>query len=206
MPRICTLLALLCAITPSAFATLFYGTITQTVTETNDPEYAVGNVFTSTFHYESTQRDGTFYGLGSYMPPEAFPSLATLDGNLFFPLPMTEQAGWETPYHLPPFGGYHNYTTGAASYITVSGGLVTDFLFVRDPGPFILYFTTTTFGAVVHDRYGVDADGNFTGWLDNMTTRGTMSFSAVNSVPEGAPTIGLLLGGALLVGLCRRKH
>ena len=64
-----------------ASAIPYTGTITQTVTSSNDVQYGVGSIYTGWYQYESDTVDGTFYCIPlGYSYPGYTDSLT---GNIF---------------------------------------------------------------------------------------------------------------------------
>ena len=164
----------------SALAIRYEGTILETITSTNDPLYAVGQMFTGSYQYDSADVDGTFrprHILDPLNPNQ-------LRGFIFVPGRGEELIN----------GNFF----ASRTFMTVSGGEVTDF--VRTDSFGALEYTFRGSGFSVR-RDGFLSDGTF----GIIGTSGTVSFSnPVANVPEGSTsTAWLLLGGMFAVAVIR---
>lgn len=115
----------------AASALLFKGTITQTITDTNDPERYVGETFVGSYIYDSPTIDGTFYTTGGV--PYGLPEPGKLKGTMW-------QPHFDGPWVAPDGTNYDglgnqvgvplNYTPFYDQvFLTIAGGVVTDFYF-----------------------------------------------------------------------------
>ncbi len=160
-------------------ATLWSGTITETVTSTNNPNYNVGDVVLGLYEYESDTVDGDF-GTGIYA---AFNpgSIGTLHTTLYNFAPQGNN-GWITP---------NNETFAFLHHMVVTNGVVTDF------------YRTGQIGASDFD-FGVNSFDSTL--LGEIKTSGTLVFSAPSStVPDSTASLGLLGIGMLSVTMVRRR-
>lgn len=164
----------------SAHATLWHGTITQTVTETNDSKYTLGQVATGWYEYESDTVDGDF-GLLTYMlfhDPSANP---TLQGEVFV-FPARHPESW---YHMGE--GAH----GDETHMVVTNGKVSDFHKFMRVG-------ATDWGMSLTEFHGVDRQTS--NWI---ITNGTVQFSdPVAKVPDHSSTAALLFVSVIGLAIC----
>lgn len=162
-----------------AFATLWHGTITQTITETNDPNLFVGQVLLGWYGYESDTIDGDFGAFNyAFTHPGAVP---TLTGELN---PINADYADE--------GGMLGLTTTHTwdTHLTVVNGEVTDFLRWITAGGYQGTFRFDTFTA-----FSLRA-GSY----------GLMTFSDPQAVPDNFGTAGLLVVGmGALLGFRRKR-
>jgi len=165
----------LAAVPARATSYSYWGTITQTVISTNDPDYYVGEQFLGYYRYSSPTIDGDFYiPSGATNPPGANTSLR---GSVYVT--------------FPPEGPHNLSSTPGAGMLTVTGGNVSNFQWTFDVGGRYGGFTFAQFMTGV---YNSDS-----GYPINWTT-GTVTFSAA-TIPDSAPTGWLLLAG---LGCCAR--
>ena len=176
--------AILSTIPLAANGMPFHGTITETITSTNDPAYAVGAVFVGSYSYESPTMDGTFY-TGEYYPPPNPDALNTLDGLVDLPFATSAEWVFEGTI-LTETGGFGNLVVPLASTrnggsLTVADGKIEHFEWSWESNHF--YF----------EMSGNPSQGTFMAYsFDNtalVQTYGTVVFS---SVPEITPTIQLI--------------
>lgn len=191
-PYISTLTAL-CAllICPKSFATTWHGTITETVTSSTNPLYAVGDSFEGWYEYESETVDGqfiNFIGGVSTPPRQLYYRLFGFtndprrgDGNGWFSAPRDQ----------------------SADRLTVTNGEVSDFHWVERDA-LNLIFGAHTFTAI--EYYVSDGQGHYDPHF-YYDVRGTLTFSAPQAVnaPEAASTL-LLFVLPFLAALFWRKH
>jgi hypothetical protein len=172
----------------TAFGGGYSGTITQTVTATNDPAYSVGETLTGNYEYDSPTVNGVFYadpfdGLGEPASEDQ-----TLNGSVYLTFPNT-------------FNGFNALdSTRDDGMMTVTGGAVTGFDWGWESGNYYAIFGGGEFSTTNYDL--VDpTTGEF---LPDIDTSGTLTFSTpVSSVPESSPTIWPLT--AVLCG-CLFRH
>lgn len=176
-------------LTISSYGISFCGTITQTITNTNDPSCYVGQIATGWYEYEAPDIDGTFdanfWGVGHQGETPA------LCGSIFsFVQQFADGDGW-----LPLAG-----TISRFAQLTVAGGNVSNF-----------HFFTEYYHSSVHFEFpGFYAITDYTDRIADKTfyyeTNGTLSFSApAVKVPDGASTVGLLLLSLGGLSLFRRR-
>ena len=179
------LLAALCALITClpARATLWRGTILQTLTETNDPRNTVGETFVGSYEYESDTVDAV---LNPYLDrSHLHATLATFyasahDGGVV----TTDFALFLSTQHF-----------------TVRDGAVSTFAMWGQTG-YDFNFYTTGFNSS-YFNYITDTMGGPRFFLNN----GTMSFSAPEAVPETAATVTLLTFGLIaLAALSSNKN
>lgn len=170
----------------ATFGDTFYGTISETITSTNDPSYVVGETFYGCYQYESATIDGTFCTAGYGAPA---PGNSSLTGNIFVTTP-NGAAGWGQPIGLVSLAPDVN-----PSHLTVTGGVVTDFSWD--------YLTEYGFGCSIADgnsSFGASGDrdvfdptiGQYRPeyWI---STEGSLCLSApVKQVPDASNTLALL--------------
>ncbi len=176
---VCLLIMVGSALT--TFGNVYTGTITQTITHTNDSTFHLGQTFIGSYQYESDSIDGIF-GVPNRSHDSAVDSLV---GSLY---------NWNPHAN----GGVFEESLGAlGSFLTVSNGCVIDFNFdgSRSFGQFWFSECIFTWSGYAPSEGGI-------------STEGTISFSspAARSVPEGTiNTISMLMVGALFVGLTRQR-
>lgn len=174
------------AVIPLAvFGNIYCGTITETVTVTDDPSYYVGQTFIGSYEYESPACDGDF---GPF-PYTIFNSsaLPTLKFSLFTFLPIG-QDGWLSLDET----NFKQYT-----HLVVTSNVVTDF-----------YLTGQYGGADPNFRFSEFYIPNglavIEGQVRSTYTAGTMSFSAPVPVPDGStPTVAFVALGLLGIAVLR---
>lgn len=168
------------------FATLYMGTIKQTVTFTNSPAYQVGQTFFGSYQYESPSIDGDF-GTLKYKTFTNPSSLPTLGGYVYSFI--VDPARVEFDDHQ---FSVHNHET----HLTVHDGRVTDFHRVARAGFTTVGFSLTQFNAVYSQFF--------------YNTQGTMAFTDPVAVPEPSTTaaamVGLMVIGIALRYRRRAKH
>jgi hypothetical protein len=174
-----------------AHANTYYGTITQTVTQTNDPTYTIGQVFVGFYEYESSTVDGVFYTqFAPYPRPPG--TNETLTGQIRFLYPD----GYPTLNELD--------LTMNEGRLTVLGGDVTDFYWSWEKGGNYTVLDVDSCFSLTHYDWSVDP---VTGEpFTPPFTGGSVSFSAPVRVPDTSSTGWLLLAGLglLLVQRSRR--
>ena len=176
-----------------SFATLWTGTITETVTQTTDPSsYQVGNVFSGCYSYESDTMDGTFYG--DHLPGAPVGANCSLGGLIFMPFVTTAS------FDLGPYGGPVITRTGGlgptyasldandrvASLSVIDGIVSLSWLF--DDG-FVF--------AAGGDRFLAISFGSGLP-ITGPDVRGSIAYGAPTAVPENASTLSLLFSAAFL--------
>lgn len=164
-----------------ASANFYEGTITQTITETNDPLFSVGDTFLSWYEYESPMMDGDF---GSQMYSEANPdtSLGTLTGNLFAMRQGDLAMG--------------TYSFGNFTHLTVTNGIVTDFFKTGQNGSSDFGFETNTWDYIMF----------MSSQPQELKTYGTISFGSPVAVPDNSTGTMTLLMFTLPALFARRKR
>lgn len=187
MKRLPLLLVLALAAAAPAPALTYHGTITQTITETNDPLYRVGQQFFGRYVYQSEEVDGTF---SIYLWPGASGN-ETLTGYVHLPFDASGLALWPT---APKW----DLTFAHAGSLSVAGGQVTGLDWTFFMGDYYGSFGSLQFGAYHLPTFG-DPPG------PDVITRGTVAFTAP-VVPETGATLGLLACGLLGCGLARRRR
>lgn len=169
----------------AVFGNIYCGTITETVTTTDDPRYYVGQTFVGSYEYESPTCDGDFgHFWYTVFNPLALP---TLKFSLFTFLPGLGQDGWLSLDET----NFKEYT-----HLVVTGNVVTDFFLTGQYGGADPNFRFSEF-RIPNGMTFID------GQLRSTYTAGTMSFSAPVPVPDGStPTVVFvtlsLLGIAVL--------
>ncbi len=176
-----------------SFATLWTGTITETVTQTTDPtSYQVGDVFSGCYSYESDTMDGTFYG--DHLPGAPLGANCSLGGLIFMPFVTTAS------FDLGPFGGpvitrtdglgptyaSLNANDRVASLSVIDGTVSLSWLF--DDG-FVFAAGGDSFYAISFES-GLPVSGP--------SVNGTIAYGAPTAVPENGSTISLLFSAAFL--------
>jgi hypothetical protein len=186
----------------TAHALTFGGFFLQTITQTNDPAYFVGQTFTGRYFYESETEEGTFY-TGNFTPPltpKPQGAKATLDGTI--EIPFSYDRTVSTPFGpLVEDGfGFLNpslLSTRNEGTLAVQGGQVADFLWSWEVGDFWALVEEDRF--VVHSHYS-------SSFAPLVTTRGTVLFGAPRSIPENSSSLWLLAGAfSVLLGARWRK-
>ncbi|MCX6956501.1 MAG: hypothetical protein NTV51_30580 [Verrucomicrobia bacterium] len=177
----------------SASALSFVGTITQTVTNSNDPLYHVGDTFIGWYRYESPAINGEF-NTNVFPPPGENSSLIGSIYFAFVPRPNETPNGYR-PLNSTPFSGE----------LIVSGGQVTSFNWSFENGGY--YMSASTGGFLTMSYYDRPILDQSTGqFLPTPIVTGSLGFSAPH-VPEAATTAPLLLAGlAGLASLARRSR
>lgn len=178
------------SVAPS-FATLWTGTITETVISTNHPGYAVGDIYTGTYQYESDSIDGDF-GTTAYFVGHHESSVGTLFTVLYDFAPLPGRDAWIRGSDGTFASQQHMIVeNGEVVFFNCEGEIAyTDFGFTFENGVGI--FGGSSGG------YGGDPGGS---------TSGTLSFSAptVANIPESTGTAFLMTMGALTTFIARRR-
>lgn len=183
----CFLLALVAALT--TYGMPFYGTITQTVTNTNDPTFHVGQTVTGWYQYESDDTDGVFAAnFWGGAPQNGTPALC---GSIFsFVNSPSGGDGW-----VSLRGSISRFAE-----LTVDDNCVSDFHYFTNVGYSYLAFGLSSFG-VSTSYFDRAADK----WID-YSTGGTICFSApVAAVPEATTTASLVALSFLGLIILRRR-
>jgi hypothetical protein len=179
--RILAVALLTSALSATAYATSFTGTIAETIKSTDNPNFYVGQTVMGTYAYDSPSVDGTFGTL--FYDQNALP----LVGSVFLFIGPSE--GWigigtmrdpADPFTWPQRG------------ITVDGGQVTSF-FLQGQSGFLDFGFSSSFFSVyspVPNHFG-----------DTYHTVGTISFSDPVSVAEPSALILLGLGLSGLIAV-----
>lgn len=203
MHRLRCLTLLLLASPLTAPALMFRGSLTQTVTETNDPDYYVGQILNGYYAYSAPTIDGTFVTdtYPGYWPPGTNTSL---EGSLYLTFSdevFVYPGGGGFDLDWGPGGGFTDFSnTMNHGELTVSGGLVTDFVWSLDHGGFFMWVTESAF--VSYSYYDT--------WIapDHPVTRGTVVLGRPYEVSEAFPVAAHLLMAGLLggMGAARRRR
>ncbi len=169
------------SLAPAAFALTFGGTITQTVTGSNDPLYTVGQTFEGYYRYESTTTDGTFF-----TPFYNSGANESLTGSVYM-------AFSPRPGEFPLMGFNPLTNTPILGQLVVSGGQITSFNWSFDHGGYYTGMDTrfgTFWSLSYYDRpiYLPDS-GQF---LPTPIVQGTLSLSEPRKVPDTMPTDWML--------------
>ena len=164
----------------STSAMPYAGTITETITGTDDPLYHVGQQFVCWYIYESPSIGGVFtFG------PRAYPGPSTLTIELYYPF---------SPYNgSDPSGFQINRCNGSSQpQLTVSGGVVTDLDGVIETGfqgNWYMILQGFSFQTFETGRY----DPVTAQFIDSPSTSGTFAFSdPIAFVPDNNSTLILL--------------
>lgn len=160
--------ALLALLSAQASATVWQGTITETITATNDFRNHPGQTAIGSYSYESDSIDGTFT-----------PGTANLEATLF------------TFKSDAMNGGLVHLTDGffySSTVLTVANGEVTNF-FKTGQTNYDFGFDTTTFLSMYQNYINFGEPG--APWF--FQNEGTMSFSRPEAVPEGSVSTALFL-------------
>ena len=172
------------ALSLTAFGIPYTGTITQTVTYTDDSSYQVGQTFTGWYQYDSSSVDGDF-GTSWYCldNPTALP---TLYGSVYG-FCQSPQDGW-----LSIRGG--NYAS--LTHLSVDGNSVNDFHKTGQMGG--LDFSFSGSGFHITNMMGPEGFA--------YETIGTLCFSAPVAVPENAATLSLVVASLFSLIVIRRRY
>jgi len=198
----------LTSLTLPGFATSFGGTITQTVTESNDPLYAIGDTFIGYYRYDSATIDGDFFpNIPMITPPGVNNSLT---GKIFFAFDGRPAAFGQPAEH--PGTGLQSLTNGVnGGELVVSGGAIASFAWSFENGGYYTAFTTSTFIALsYYDRPIFDPGTGL--FLPTPEVKGTLTISAPHEVPDATTTGWMLfasIGGLTLLTdrrKCRRQN
>jgi hypothetical protein len=180
-----------------SFALTFKGSFTQTITETQDPEYQVGLTYHGEYTYESPTIDGTFYtshvGWNPYWPD--IPSEYSLKGLLYqtFSGSAISSSGQYMGWGLGGRYATLDSTNLWGTSLTVLDGQVTSFGWAFEHGGFLMQMNDQTFRTLsFYDRV------NFAEW-----TEGTVVFGAPNQVPDTTSTVFLFVTGVLVLCIGR---
>jgi len=174
------------------FATSFGGTLTQTVTESNDPLYAIGDTFVGYYRYDSSTIDGDFFpNIPSVTPPGVNNSLT---GEFYFAFDPRPGESINT--------GLQPLNTGVnGGELVVSGGAITSFAWSFEYGGYYTAFTAGTFIALsYYDRPIFDPSSGL--FLPTPEVKGTLTLSAPHEVPDATTTGWMLfasIGGLTLL-------
>lgn len=180
-------LALL-VLAPCARALVWTGSITQTVTSTTDPTYAIGQTFVGSYTYTSDTADGTFIARPLFnWAYEWKPNAESLNGSIFM--------------HFPPGVGFDRFaalidTMYTDNYITVLGGVVTGFQWQFYKGAYYIGFKN------FEGRSSIDPNPI----NPRIYTVSSLSFSAPRTVPESGSVIALLAGSIGLLMVAHRQR
>jgi len=186
----------------NAYGDTYHGTITQTVTVTNDPLYHIGDTFVGYYQYQSPSIDGTFYtnNFNPPLTPKPAGALATLDGMLYMPFATS----------VDIYGGDHlTWGPGCRSNgidqtmnegtLVITNGTVSSFFWSWDKGGFYTYVSSGSFMSLsFYDKW--PAPGTALPY-----TSGTVVFSTPTAVPDRCATITLLGGVFLALAALRRR-
>jgi hypothetical protein len=172
------------ALSLTAFGIPYTGTITQTVTYTDDSNYQVGQTFTGWYQYDSSSADGDF-GTSWYCldNPTALP---TLYGSVFG-FCDNMQDGWLSIRT----GNYAHLT-----HLSVEGNSVNDFHKTGQMGG--LDFSFSGSGFRITNMMGPSGFA--------YETIGTLCFSAPVAVPENVTTASLVALSLFGLVLIRRRY
>jgi hypothetical protein len=196
-PAIASALVFLAA-SLAAFGNTYNGTITQTVTGTNDPLYYVGQTFLGYYQYQSPSMDGTFYtnNIDPPLTPKPPGSIDSLAGSVYMPFFLSSiYVDYGGGYYLTYGPGGRLNSLGETvneGTLVVSNGQVSDFFWSWEQGGFYAAITEGTFVAMSF----------YDAMPQNQVpiTRGSVVFGDPVEVPD-EPATGLLLGGVLVAGL-----
>lgn len=186
----------------TAQALTFSGFFLQTITQTNDPAYFVGQTFMGQYFYESEAEAGTFY-TGNYSPPltpKPQGAKATLSGSIEVPFSYDRTVSTPAGPFVEDGFGFLNLSllsTRNEGTLVVQGGQIVDFLWSWEAGDFWALVEEDRF--VVHSHYS-------SSFAPLVTTRGTVLWGAPRSIPENPSTLWLLAGTfSVLLGARWRK-
>jgi len=182
------LVGLVLGTSPAMFALPYRGTITQVITGSDDPLYHPGQTFIGFYQYNSPTIDGTFYTNQFDQPltPKPPGAIASLQGMIYSPFVesvyVTAYGGYTLSYG---FGGFWSRLTDTINegVLTVSDGVVTDFLWSWEQGGFFMYMGTG--GFFTYSFYDTPAS-------PTPTVSGTVTFGVPSRVPEGSSSLWLL--------------
>lgn len=149
-PNFLLLVALLFCTPLATFGLSFRGTVTQVITRSDDPLYYPGQTFIGYYQYDSPTIDGTFFTdqFDPPLTPKPPGAIASLSGTIYSPFVNT--------VYIPAFGEYTlSYGPGGSwrtfagtvneGVLTVSDGVVSEFLWTWEYGGFYMYMGTESF-------------------------------------------------------------
>jgi hypothetical protein len=187
--RAIALFAVSVSLTGPLSAITYRGEITYTLTSVSSwaTGLNIGDEFTGWYSYESPTIDGTFV---RDQTPEYTPPLS-LTGALYVPAPLApEMAGGNSFISFPG-----DQLSALGCLLTVADGVVTDFNWGPEYGPWALTVTESYFSAFRLDL------------ADEPSTRGRIVFSAPTpSVPDITSTASLLAIALFGLGWLRRRQ
>jgi hypothetical protein len=175
----------------ASFGIPFSGTITQTITQSNDPNYPVGVTFVGFYQYESDTIDGIFRtNAGSVYGP----SDGLLTGFVFLAYPVGN--GFEQ---------LNDANTGSRGLEIVDGNVIA--FSWRDE-----YINGTHNHAYINYGPGGGTFLNY-GWLNYgswddeiyLSISGTVVVGAPRQIPDVAPSLGLLTLSMVVFAAVRRR-
>ncbi len=194
---VATMLAL--GFSTPTFATIWSGTITETITGTNNPGFEIGQTFIGSYSFESDELDGDYL-------PYANPYGSHPDGLGTLKISIYDFAGnyWRTGTDLE-----------FRLWMTVSNGVVSDFRFDGESGMTDFGFFTNSFYETNHNPIGRPP-----GTPGTYSESGSMSFSnpvaeiiaeesfsrLSASVPDAAATFALFATGLGSLALYGRRR
>jgi len=192
-----------------ALGNTYTGTITQIVTQTNDPLYHVGETFHGFYSYESSTSDGTFYGAQGPLYGHSVDTNTSLSGQIFMPF-ATDGFLDYTYFGGPiiPITGGEGLVQASLAYsttlpcLTVEYGQVTEFCY----GNYLGF----DFGAGYHSsinsgEFFAISWASYAGADGLPDTRGTLSLGSPQPVSDSSVTLALL-GGAMTGLFALRRH
>jgi hypothetical protein len=185
----------------AAFGNTYCGTITQTITSTNDPLYHIGQTFTGYYSYESSCIDGTFDGPAPWRPDLS--DNTSLDGEIYMPFAAKAHfdfymGGSHVVYDLKGSGGKFNELPNTPNHpgsLVVTNGCITDFFWAFENGGFWMWATENNFQALSFYDRGPHCPA----------TSGSIALGNPTRVPDVTSTLPLLAGALLGFGLIRRR-
>ncbi|MFT3781758.1 MAG: hypothetical protein QM790_07035 [Nibricoccus sp.] len=189
------------------FADTYFGTITQTITKTNDPQFFVGQTFVGCYAYDSTSING-YYCAPSHWYPTT-PTNLSLSGTLYVPFADEAHFEWTPSGQTTPIsytlafgdkGSYQAFTDTPINpgKLMIENGCVTGFSWSFDVGGFFMEASENSFQAYsYYDRGPAD---------QTPKTSGTITIGNPTRVPDTAATLSLLAAGLLGLGLFRRRY
>jgi len=182
------LIALTLGTSSATFGLPYRGTITQVITGSDDPLYHLGQTFIGHYQYNSPTMDGTFYTnqFDPPLTPKPPGAIAPLNGTIYSPFVesvyVTAYGGYTLSYG---FGGSWRRLTDTINegVLTVSDGVVKDFLWTWEKGGFYMHMGKDGFST--YSFYDTPAS-------PTPTVRGTVTFGIPSRVPEKASSFWLL--------------
>jgi hypothetical protein len=176
---------------PAAFANLYTAQIFQTIAQTTDARYYVGEVYQGVLEWESDSPDGVFYGC----PPQLYmpDGNHSLVGELLAAIPDHQQ------------GLYDLTATVNVPELHVDNGVVDYFNWSYQGGDYYsgLLFTDTfsTFYGLCTPQY----DQTTGAPLPMQQTRGTVEIGCVQCVADNASTLMLIFCAMPFLVVLRRR-